>query len=143
LYHLVAVFRGREEVASRSEVPGNGTIGGEEALGVARGFKPLHPPHALTGRLVGILGAVVEIAVLAMLHTREHFPLGRTIAFELIRDDDPRDVHQPLQQLAKELLRGVLVSPPLHQDIQHVAVLIGRPPQIMAFVVDGVCSEYV
>jgi hypothetical protein len=78
-----------------------------------------------------------------MFHTREHCPLGRTITFELIRDDDPRDIRQPFQQLAKEQPRGVLVSPPLHQDIQHVAVLIGRLPQIMALAVDGVCSEYV
>jgi hypothetical protein len=30
-----------------------------------------------------------------------------------------------------------LVSPPLHQDIKHVAALIHRPPQIVALFVNG------
>jgi hypothetical protein len=36
LGHLLAVREGGESLASRSEVWGNGTIGGEEALGVTR-----------------------------------------------------------------------------------------------------------
>ena len=43
---------------------------GEEALRMPGGFKPLHPSLPLACRLVGILRAVVEIAVLAMFHTR-------------------------------------------------------------------------
>jgi hypothetical protein len=83
-----------------------------------------------------MLRTVVERAVLMMFHTWEHVPLRRTIAFELIRDDDPRDVRQPFQQLAKELLRGVLVSPPLHQDVQHMPLLIDRAPEILAYPID-------
>jgi hypothetical protein len=43
----------------------NRTIGGEEALGLARRLEPLHAPLPLTGGLMGVLGAVIEIPVLA------------------------------------------------------------------------------
>ena len=54
---------------SRTEVLGDGAIGGEEALGMARGLEALHAPLPLAGRLMGVLRTVVEIAVLAMFHT--------------------------------------------------------------------------
>jgi hypothetical protein len=41
---------------------------------------------------VRVLSAVIEIAVLAVLHTREDLALRRAVALELIRDDDPRDI---------------------------------------------------
>ena len=44
---------------------------------------------------------------------------------------------QAFQQLAKELFRGVFVSPPLHENIQDVAVLIDRPLQVVALAMDG------
>jgi hypothetical protein len=70
LPHFPAIYWGRELVAPRSEVLGNKTISSEKALGVSRGFKALQAPLALAGRLVGVFGAVVEVAVLAMFYTR-------------------------------------------------------------------------
>jgi hypothetical protein len=60
----------REEVASRAEVLRNRTIGGEEALGVPRGLEPLQAPFALAGRLVGVFGAIVQVAVLMVFDPR-------------------------------------------------------------------------
>src|SRR5256885_12345500 len=40
------------------------------------------------------------------------------------------------KELAKELLGGSLVPPALDQDIQDVALLIDRPPQIVMFALD-------
>jgi hypothetical protein len=72
---------------------------------------------------------------LAMFHTREHLPLGRTIAAELIRDDDPRHIGQPLQELAEgenclsnhiecEDLRDASIDPEpgkqCHGEVHHV-----------------------
>jgi hypothetical protein len=36
---------------------------------MAGGLEPLHPSFPLAGGLVGVLRTVVEIAMLAMLHT--------------------------------------------------------------------------
>ena len=70
----------------------NRPIRGEKLLRVSRGLEPLHAPFPLPRRLVRVLSAVIEIAVLAVLHTREDLALRRAVALELIRDDDPRDI---------------------------------------------------
>jgi hypothetical protein len=53
-------------MTSRAEVLCDRTIGGEEPLGVSWGLEPLHPSLSLASRLVGVLGAVIEIAMLPM-----------------------------------------------------------------------------
>jgi hypothetical protein len=53
-------------VAPRAEVLGNKPIGGEKALRMPWRLESPHAPLALAGGLVGILGAIVEIAVLPM-----------------------------------------------------------------------------
>ena len=76
-------------MAARTEVLGDGTRGRKEALSVARGLEPLHPLLPLAGRLVGVLGAVIEIPLLAMLDSRKNFPLGCFVALQFVGDDDP------------------------------------------------------
>src|SRR5262245_478232 len=74
LPELLTVSGGGEKVTSQAEVVGDGTIGGEEALGMPGGLEPLHAPLPLAGGLVGVFGAIVEIAMLAMFHPRQEFP---------------------------------------------------------------------
>jgi hypothetical protein len=121
---------------SRAEVLRDGTIGGEEALGMPRGFDPLHAPFPLARRLVRVLGAIVQIAMLPMFDTRQYLALRGAEALELIGYDDTWHVLAPFEELAQELLCGLLVPPPLHQDIEHDAVLIHSAPQIMALTVE-------
>jgi hypothetical protein len=83
-----------------------------------------------------VLRTVVEIPVLPVLHTGPELSLRRTIAFEFIRDDDPRHVRETLEEFPEELRGRLLPSPLLYQDIRHVAVLVHRPPEIMPFAVD-------
>jgi hypothetical protein len=108
-----------EEVTSRAEVLGDGTIRREEALGVTRGLEPLHALFALACRLVGVFGAIVQVAVLPVFYARQDLPLGRPIAFQPIGDDDPWNVPASFEELAEELLGRVLVPSALHQDIEH------------------------
>ena len=37
----------------------------------------------------------------------------------------------PFQQLPKETRRGMPIALGLHQDVDHVAVLVNRPPEIL------------
>src|SRR6266498_3476915 len=83
-----------------------------------------------------VLGTVVQIAVLPMLHARQDFPLGSTVAVERIGDDDLWHVREALEELAEELRGSLLVAPPLHQDVEYVSVLIDGPPQVVALLVD-------
>jgi hypothetical protein len=117
-------------------VLGNGPIGGEEALGVPGRLESLHAPFPLSHGLVSVFGAIVQVPVQPMRHTRQELPLGCTIAGQCVGNNHPRHVGEPLEQLAEEPLRGCFVASTLHQDIEHVAVLIDRPPHIMAFLVD-------
>ena len=128
--------REQRPVASGTEVLGNRTIGGKETLGVPRRFKPLYPLLPLAGGLVRILREIIQIAMLAVLHPRQDFPLGGPRAFEVIGDDHPWNVLAALEGLAEELLGGLLVPPPLYEDIEHGAVLIDGPPERVALLVD-------
>jgi hypothetical protein len=60
---LLTVCGGWEEVASRAEMLGDGTIRGEEPLRVSRRLEALQESLPLAGRLVGVFGAVIEILV--------------------------------------------------------------------------------
>ncbi len=101
------------------------------------GFEPAHASFPLPSRLMGILGAVVEVAVLPMFDAGEDLTLGRTVAPQLIGNDHPWRVAEALQQLAEECLGGFLAALALHQDIEPMPVLIDRPPQIVAFTPNG------
>ena len=77
---------------TRTEVLGDGPIGGEEPLGVAGRLKPLHASLALAGGLMRVLCTVIEIAMLAMFHPWQDLALGGSVALEFIGDDHARDV---------------------------------------------------
>src|SRR5215475_2447075 len=85
---------------------------------------------------MGVLTAIVEIATLTVFDLRQDLALRRTVALQLIRDDDPWHVLEPLQKLAEKLLRRLLIASALHEDIEHVIVLIDSAPQVMALPVD-------
>ena len=70
-----------------AEVLQDGTVGREEPLGMTWGLEPLHASLPLAGRLVGVLRTIIEIPVLAMFYSRQDLALGRSIAFEFIRDN--------------------------------------------------------
>jgi hypothetical protein len=136
LPHLLTVCGGREPRASRAEMLGDEARGGEEPLGVPRCLEALQAPLAWPRRLVGVVGAVVEIPVLAVVHTGQDLAQGRAIAFALIRDDHPRPRGQAPQQCAEAFFRSGLIPAALHEDVKDRPVLIDGPPAIVAFAMD-------
>ena len=83
-----------------------------------------------------VLSAIVLPFVLAVLDTRQHFGERRTIAPQLIGNDQTWEILQALQQLAKEPLGSFLISVALDQDVQHLAILIHRTPEVVETTVD-------
>jgi hypothetical protein len=75
---------------------------------------------------------MVQVAVLTVFHTGQDLPRGRPVAVPLIRADDPWNGLASCEKLAEQRLGGRLMTASLHEDIQHTAVLIHRPPQIRA-----------
>jgi hypothetical protein len=84
-----------------------------------------------------MLGGIVEMPVLAVFHTGPDFAHRRPIAFQLIRDDYPRHIGQPLQQLTEKPLRRILLPLALYEDIEDMAVLVDGAPQRVPLAVDG------
>jgi hypothetical protein len=58
------------------------------------------------------------------------------IACQLVGDNHPRHIPQTLEQFMEKPLGCFGVSPRLHQDVEHVAVLVNRTPQIAPLAID-------
>jgi hypothetical protein len=83
-----------------------------------------------------VFGPIVEPFMLSMLHTTQDCPLGCRIARELIGNEHTRNILTPFEQFAKKLLGRLPVPPALHQDIQHMPLLINCTPEVVKFAVD-------
>ncbi len=117
----------------QAEVLGDESIGRQKALRVAGSFEPLHPALSLPSGLVRVLGAVVEVAMLPMFYAGENLAFSRSVTLQFVGDNDAGNIPQALEELAEELLRSLLVSAALDQDIEHVSFLIDGSPQIVMF----------
>jgi hypothetical protein len=84
-------------MSAGTEMLGDGAIGGEEPLGVARGFESPHTPLPLASGLVRVLSAVVEIPMLPMFHPREEFSLSSSVALEFVSHNHTRHIRQFLE----------------------------------------------
>ena len=120
---------------SGSEVLGNGAIRRQKTLGMPGGLEPLHAILALTRRPMRVFTPVIEIPTLAMFHPGQYLTLRGAVTFQLIRDDHPGDILTAFEQLAEQLLRGLLIASTLHQDIENIVVLIQGSPQVMVFAI--------
>src|SRR4051794_2932207 len=72
-----------------------------------------------------------------MFHMWQDLAFRRRVALELVGDDHPRRILQALQQLAEEALGGFGIAPALHQNIEHVAVLVNGTPEIVLLATDA------
>jgi hypothetical protein len=70
--------------------------------------------------------------VLSVFYSGQDLALGSPVALQFIRDDDARNILTPFEELAEELLRRLLIPPPLHEDVEHIPVLIDGAPEVMA-----------
>ena len=103
---------------------------------MARGLEAAHGPFASARWLVRVLRTVVQTLVLAMLHARQHLLLRCLVAAKLVRDDHAWHIATALEQFPEELPRCSFVATALHQDIQHVPILIDRSPQVLRLSID-------
>jgi hypothetical protein len=117
LRHFLAVHFGGEEVASRTEVLRDRPLGGQEALGLPWRLEALHASFPLARGLVRVFGAIIEIAMLPMLHARQELSLCRPITGQFVGNNHPWDIPAAFEELAEELFRCDLVAPALDKDI--------------------------
>ncbi len=72
-----------------------------------------------------------------MDNRRHNDSLRRTVTSQLVGDQSPGRTTLAFEQLAKEAPRRSPITACLHQDVDHVAVLIHRTPQILPLAADG------
>ena len=113
------------------------TVEGEKPLGLTGRFEATHLPFPLAGRLMRNLSAIVSVAVHAMCDVAEGGSHGCRVAPEPVSNDAKRLLSLALQQPAEESLSSPLVMARLDQDVDHVAVLIDGPPQILLLAIDS------
>ena len=103
-------------------------VDGEEPLRVRRRLEAAHLALALPCRLMGDFRSIVRVPISAVDHGRhDRTPCGR-VAPELVRDQTSRRTALPFQQLPEEARGGTPIAPGLHEDVDHVAVVINRAP---------------
>src|SRR3954469_18172986 len=104
-------------------------VGGKETLCLPRRLEALHLSFASSGRLVRILGSVIQALVLPVFEVGRDLLLRGSIAGQLVGDQNARRPALPLQQLAQEPFSGPFVPPALYENVEHDAVLVDRAPQ--------------
>ena len=79
---------------------------------------------------MGNLGPIVLVNPLFMLGTQADLLERSRVRAQLVgRHPGRREAVLP-EQLADELSGGGLVPPALDQDLQHLALIVNRPPQV-------------
>ena len=120
-----------EQVAADPEQILDDAVHRCEPLQVGGRLEPAHLPRALTRRLMRDLRAVVFVLPSTVDHRRHHGAVRRRVAAQLVRDQSSRLAALSFQQLAEESCGRPPIAPRLHQDVEHVAVLVHGPPQIL------------
>ena len=83
----------------------------------AIGAAAFHHRFPDPGRLMGVLGPVVEVLPAAMGHRRQQLAVSDLIAGQLVGDNHPRHVSRALEQLPEKPLGRHRVAARLHQDV--------------------------
>jgi len=109
----------------------DGTEGREKALCLFSGLESPHLLFAQSRGLVRIFSTIVQPFVLTVLHARQDFSFRRAITLQFIGDNHARNVLQFFKKLAKESFGSVLVASALHEDVEHIAVLVYCSPEVM------------
>src|SRR5260221_13175215 len=99
--------------------------------GLCRRFETPHVALASARQLVGGFGPVVGVAGRVVDHGRHDHAVRGTVAPEAIGDEAARDPAAPLEQLAKEPRGGVAIPARLEQDVDDLAVLVDRQPEVL------------
>ena len=100
--HLGSPLGRAEQMPSRPEVCADAAEGGQEPLRMPRRFQAFHRPFALSGGLIRVLGAVVQIPRPPLLHRRHQLAVGDPVAAQLIGHQHARHLPQALEQLTEE-----------------------------------------
>ena len=133
----LSVMTRLQRVSSDAEEVLDKSMNGQESLGLTRRFEPSHLPFTLPRRLVRDLGSIVLVLVGAVDDGWHDLAVSGAVASQLVGDEPPGWPALPLQQLTKEAFSGSPIASRLDEDIDDVAILVHRTPEILPLTLDG------
>ena len=96
-----------EPMPSWSKVRGDAAEGRQEPLGMPHRFKAFHRPFALSGGLMRVLGAIVEIPRLPVGHRRHELAVSNPVAGQFVGHQHARHIPQALEQFTENRLAAL------------------------------------
>ena len=103
----------------------------------AGGLEPSHLALALAGRLMREFGPIVLVLRRAVHDRRHHATVGRRVAAQLVGDQPAGHTALAFQQLPEEAFGRVPITSRLHEDVDHVAVMVDGAPEILLAPLNG------
>ena len=124
-------------MASESEQIVNRAMEGKKPLGLNSRFESTHLPFPLARRLMRRLHSIIGVTLGRVSHVAETGSDRGRVASQSVSDDAQCLSSLPAQKSTEEPLCSASITPRLHQDVDYVAVLIDRTPEIFQFAVDS------
>jgi hypothetical protein len=89
-------------------------------------FEATHKAFSLPSRLMADFNTIVGVTFGCVIHSTQNLPHCRGVASQLIRDDPQWLLALASQESSKKPLRSSLISAQLHQNVNHIPILIYR-----------------
>jgi hypothetical protein len=123
-------------VASDSEEILDDSVYRPESLRVSHGFESSHLSLTLSDRLMRDFSPIVSVGF-GVVHDGRHDSAPRClIGPQLVGDQPAAFPFLTFQELAKESFGCTLITTGLHENINHVAILVDSSPQILPLTLD-------
>jgi hypothetical protein len=118
------------------EVAVDECVSGKEVLGLIGRFEALHLSFPPSGRLMCVLGTIIQVLALSMLDTRKQMTLSYPVTPQLVGRHDAWLVLQAIQEPPEETLGCTGIAPVLNKDVEDNAILIHGVPEIVLHTLD-------
>jgi hypothetical protein len=130
------MIRGAQQVASHSEKILNDTMERQEPLRLAGRFEPYYITFSLPSSLMRNFSAIVGVTLRVVRDFAQDRSNRRRVAPQLVCDDSKWLPSLTPQKPSEESFGGPLIAPRLNQDVNHRAILVHRPPEIVLLTID-------
>src|SRR3974377_1232647 len=110
---------------------------GKKPLCLTGGFESTHLPFPLARCLMRSLHSIVSVTLGRVSHVAEAGSHRGRVASQSVSNDPQRLSSLSAQKSAEEPFCGASITPRLHQDVDYVAILVDRPPEILQVAVDS------
>lgn len=109
----------------------------QKPLGLTSRFEAAHLPLPLPRRLMRVFDAIVGITFCVVRDLAQDRSHAGRVTSQFIGNNLKWFFALPAQWYSKESFGGALIAAWLNQDVNHVTVLIHRPPEILLLAVDS------